>query len=169
VICFITLVQLCILYSPFVIKLFITKIRSYVDVHGAQSLIFSAVFCISLCVLLSILAHLVTKGHTSCCHHLPIIACPLSTFSFKQFNLLWSRLAKWFATCKKHLWNVFNKNSPFRPTSSKYLKVLFTLVNFPSNRVANNQCRGLVRMPLLLTNWVERRKKFIRIPPKKKL
>jgi hypothetical protein len=45
------------------IKLLITKKYNSVGVHRAQYLIFSVVFCRSLCVLLSILAHLTTKGH----------------------------------------------------------------------------------------------------------
>ena len=65
---------------PFVIKLLITKKGSSVGVHGAQSLIFSVVVCRSLCVLLSILAHLATKRHVSFCHHFASIVCHLLAF-----------------------------------------------------------------------------------------
>jgi hypothetical protein len=48
---------------PFCNKTVQLKKNSSVGVHGAQNFNFSVVFCRSLCVLLSILAHLATKGH----------------------------------------------------------------------------------------------------------
>ena len=46
----------------------------------------------------------------------------------------------------------FVSRTIFGSASTQFLKVRFTLVNFPTNRVAKNQCRGLLRIPVLLAN-----------------
>jgi len=46
----------------------------------------------------------------------------------------------------------FVPRAVFSGASTKYLKVRFTLVKFPTNRVAKNQWRPLVCIPVLLPN-----------------
>ena len=71
---------------PFCNKAVDYRKRSSVGVHGAQSLISSVIFYRSLCVLLSIFAHLATKGQVSFCHHLASIVYPLLALNMLIFS-----------------------------------------------------------------------------------
>jgi hypothetical protein len=55
------------------------------EVRVARSFVFCVMFCRSLFVFLSFLAHLAQRGHVRYCHHLASVVRPLT---FSHFNLL---------------------------------------------------------------------------------